>query len=677
MRIVAALFLFGWGLSGQQPASEDVIRINVNLVQVDAVVTDSKHHLVTDLKASDFQVLQDGKPQQITNFSFISLKPAVTPTTAPAVKGAPPPPPLIVRPEQARRLIALVVDDLGLSFQSVGSVRYALKKFVDNQIQPGDLVAIIRTGAGMGALQQFTTDKRILYAAIDHVRFNSMGRVGVSPFEPLGSPNNPTLDAEREGIVAAGSLGAVRQVVDGLHDLPGRKAVVLFTENLKLFSKNTENARVMESMRRLEDAANRSAVVIYSIDPRGLQTMQLDAADDTSHKSPRAIARVSQERTQQTWESQEGMAMLAKDTGGRFFQNTNDIAGALREAVADTEGYYLLGYHPDASTFDAKTGQPKFHNVKVKVLRAGLEVRSRSGFFGRSDNRRAARPQTPQQKMAAALSSPFGQNDVHLRLSTFFAQSAAKGPFVDAMMYIDARDLKFTDQPGGWHKAVFDLAAVTFGDSGQPVDSSSKTYTVQLKDEAYATALATGLIYNMQHPVKKPGAYQMRVALLDSDAERAGSASEFIEVPDVSKGKLTLSSLLLRKYAKEPAPGNAADGAANEGRVTGNPAVRVFQQGEDILYGYQILNARADAGHKPELEVSTRVFRDGQEIHAGVPTPVNLQTQDDPKRLVNGGVLKLGAKMQPGDYVLQVVVTDKAAKSMATQWSDFQVTAQQ
>ncbi len=661
----------------QPPSTDEAIHINVNLVQVDAVVTDSKHHPVTDLKAADFEILQDGKSQKITNFTYVDLKSPISAVTAAApakVKGAAPLPPVMVRPEQARRLIALVVDDLGLAFDSVGRVRGALKNFVDGQMQPGDLIAIVRTGAGMGALQQFTADKRVLYAAIDRVRFNSLGRVGVSSFDPLGSGGRTTLDREREGIVAAGTLGAIRYVVNGLRELPGRKAVVLFTENLKLFSKDGENDRVMQGVRQLEDAANRASVVIYSIDPRGLETLQLSAADNTGHMSPRQIARVPQMRATQEFRSQDGMVMLARDTGGRFFSNTNDISAALREAVADTEGYYLLGYHPDASTFDVN-GRPKFHSVKVKLVRAGLEVRSRSGFFGRSDLLHEPKPEGRQAEIASALSSPFGANGIHVRLTTLYAQSPTAGSFVNAMLYIDAKDLKFTDQPDGWHKAVFDLAAVTFDANGQPTDRSGKTYTVRLKDAAYDNALKTGMLYTMQHPVKTPGAYQMRVALLDDDSQQVGSASEFIEVPDVSKGKLTLSSLLLRKYELKPADATLAPDAkvSGDAPTLGNPAMRIFQPGDDILYGYQILNARQDSAQKPDIEAYVRVFRDGQEILTGKPQPLNLEDLADPKRLVGGGVLKLGANMHPGDYVVQVVVTDKAAKTTATQWTDFEV----
>jgi VWFA-related protein len=481
VRPAAALLAFAAALA-QNPASpaagQNVIRINVNLVQVDAVVTDSHDHPVPNLEATDFQVLQDGKQQKITNFLYVDVRSpnaAPAPVTVAQKKGVPAPPPVMVKPEQARRLIALVVDDLALAFDSTARVRGALKSFVDNEMQPGDLVAIIRTGAGMGSLQQFTADKRVLYAAIDHVRWNSMGRVGVGSFERGGGAYN----AQFTDAMAAGSLGAIQYVVNGLHDLPGRKAVILFSENLKLFSRNGDNDLALQQARRLEDAANRAGVVIYSIDPRGLQTTSLTAADNTGKMSRKQLNNFSMMRSQQIVRSQDGMVMLANDTGGLFFHDSNDIAGQLRKAVADTEGYYLLGYHPDASTFDPKTGLPKFHKVEVKLTRAGLHVRSRSGFFGKSDSYAAHKAVGRQAELAEALQSPFGDNQIHVRLTTLFAQSPAVGSFVDAMLHVDAKDLKFTDQPDGWHKAVIDVEAVTFGEDGQPVDSSGKTFTLR------------------------------------------------------------------------------------------------------------------------------------------------------------------------------------------------------
>src|SRR5262249_34216495 len=155
-----------------------VIRINVNLVQVDAVVTDSQDRPVTNLKASDFEMLQDGKRQNITNFSYVTTRPVpASATPAPGVPKIQPkalgPPPKKIKIGDVRRTVALVVDDLGLSFESIARIRQSLEKFVDTEMEPGDLVAIIRTGSGMGALQQFTSDKRLLYAAIDRVKYNS------------------------------------------------------------------------------------------------------------------------------------------------------------------------------------------------------------------------------------------------------------------------------------------------------------------------------------------------------------------------------------------------------------------------------------------------------------------------------------------------------------------------
>jgi VWFA-related protein len=459
----------------QQPP-DTVIRINVNLVQVDAVVVDSKEQPVTDLKKEDFVILQDGKPQPITNFSFIDTQAGVArnvsaPKPASPAKGTPPPPPMASRPKQIRRTVALVVDDLGLSFESVARVRQALKKYVDQEMQPNDLVAIIRTGAGMGSLQQFTTDKRMLYAAIDHVKYNSFGRVGISSFAPLQAVSENDIDTsnadnEREQIFAAGTMGAIRYVVDGLKELAGRKSVVLFSENLRLMYNGEQSQRVQESIRRLGDAANRASVVIYSIDPRGLVYTGLTAADNTSGRTPQQISQVGQQRSQQMFDSQEGMVILAKETGGLFMQNTNDISGALTKVMNDGNGYYLLGYHPDSSTFDPKSGQPKFHSLAVRVKRPGLHVRYRTGFFGTSDRETAPVPRTRNAQIAEALRSPFGTGALHLRLTTLFSHAEKSGPYINSLLYFDPRELTFTDEPDDWHKAVIDVVCMTFGDSG-------------------------------------------------------------------------------------------------------------------------------------------------------------------------------------------------------------------
>src|SRR6266508_6426980 len=213
----------------QQPArtgDEDVVRITKNLVQVDAVIVDKKGQPVTDLRSDEVQIFEDAHQQKITNFSFVASESPVTALTQPAPpdKNAPPLPPVKLHPEDVRRTIALIVDDLGLSFESTYYVRRALKKFVEQQMQPGDLVAIIRTSGGIGALQQFTADKRQLYAAIERVKWNSLGRGGVSAFAPMTPPTPGSGGAEidamteeqnqfRDETFSVGTLGAVSYVV--------------------------------------------------------------------------------------------------------------------------------------------------------------------------------------------------------------------------------------------------------------------------------------------------------------------------------------------------------------------------------------------------------------------------------------------------------------------------------
>jgi hypothetical protein len=191
------------------------------------------------------------------------------------------------------------------------------------------------------------------------------------------------------------------------------------------------------------------------------------------------------------------------------------------------------------------------------------------------------------------------------------------------------------------------------------------------------------MVYSINVPVKKPGAYQLRVVLRDAGSEQVGSASQFIEVPDVAKGHLALSGIVLSAETKQAQTAAAADNAdghaeghVNEPDPNGTPAVRIFKPGTPIMYGYQILNAQADNSKKTELEVQTRLFRDGQQVYAGTPKPLETGAVEDPKRLVGGGRMQLGDKIAPGDYVLQVIVTDKLAKEkfrVATQSMDFEI----
>ena len=442
------------------PLPEVVFSVTTTLVQVDAVVTDSKGHYVSDLTADDFAVYEDGKPQKITNFSYVQVIPhspaGSKPEGKPSKKSAPALPPAPAAPtrrEDVRRTIVLMVDDLGLSFESMAFVHVSLRKFVGRQMQPGDLVAICRTGAGSGTLQQFTTDKRILLSVINGLRWNPNGRAGLSFFEPygkysqlagqiagrdLGARNgdadalNASYNVGRNTVFAVGTLGAINYIVGALREMPGRKSIVLFSDGLDLFTPGQgpirhsgmdsvqdmeSNSEILVALRKLVDCANRAGTVIYTMHTAGLQPMLPDAQDriDLTGMSGRDVQGALNADTQVGGgrdfafnAGQQVLAHLALETGGIPYENGNDLNWGLARVLEDQQGYYLIGFKPPSGTFEDKHGARSYHRVRVEVTRPGLRVRSRSGFFGETDDQTLPRYATPFRADARgdALSLP-------------------------------------------------------------------------------------------------------------------------------------------------------------------------------------------------------------------------------------------------------------------------------
>lgn len=683
------------------PADDsDVVKITTALIQVDVTVTDKKGNVVRDLRPDEIEIYENGAKQPITKFSFVSSSTATEQKTPTKVeKDAVVIPPSKVRPEQVRRTIALVVDDLTLSFESTYYVRRALKKFVDEQMEPGDLVAIIRTGAGIGALQQFTNDKRQLYAAIEKVKWNSTGAGNIGAFAPLearvayeddagNDEDGPRrirtgegIDQEfsdfRESLFATGTLGAINYVIRGMQDLPGRKSVMLLSDGFSLFSRDaqgfTQTNRVLEALRRLVDLANRSAVVVYTMDARGLQYTGLTAADDTSGRTQEQLERDMSDRRSKFFDTQQGLQYLARQTGGIAIVNNNDLSGGIRRILND-QSYYLIGYEPEDATFDPRTR--RFNKLEVKVKRPGTSVRYRSGFFGVSDEKLVRPTQTPVQRMGLAMTSPFAVQDISLRLNTLFYNTPKDGNLLRSLVHIRSQDLKFTDLPDGGKKAVFDIIAAGFGDNGVVVDQLAKTYTLTLKKDSVAGMMANGFIYDFVFPVKKPGAYQLRIALRDHATDKIGSANQFVEVPNLKKSRLQLSGVVLDNYT--PAEWqNISAGKPVTGQRLGPltyTSLRQFKRGTVVSYGFTIYNAKAVPA--PNLTSQLTIYRDGKPVYEGKALPVSMASGFEPKAINFNSALSLGNEMSPGDYVLQVTITDglaKSKKNTAMQFVQFEI----
>ena len=305
-----------------QPAPPELptFRVAVDVVSVDVVVADRDGRIMRDLAAADFEVFQDGKQQRVTAAQFVPVGVGgdAGATQARSGPGSPPsvtePSPIQTRPvarEQVRRTIVLVVDDLGLSSQGMGPLLPALRRFVDSELQPTDVMAIVRTGASNGLVQSLTNDRGALHAAIDALRYNVLSRM--SPWTggdvvQLGT-SPPKLDRPERPLSSAYSVAALSLIVQAARDLPGRKTVIFASEGLQM-----TDPRVHDALDRVFDQSARSGVVLYAIDCTGLQTGGLRASDDIHYvpNMTEAVGRFATARQRALGDARESLAYLAE-----------------------------------------------------------------------------------------------------------------------------------------------------------------------------------------------------------------------------------------------------------------------------------------------------------------------------------------------------------------------------
>lgn len=711
--VIAGCCVFGFGQTLPAPSptpveDEDVVKITTTLIQLDVTVTDKKGKPITGLKPEDFTISENGREQRVSGLSYISATRAAESREQGRKPADPlaPPPVLPVRPEAVRRTIALVVDDLTLSFESSYQTRRALKRFVDEQMQDGDMVAIVRTSAGVGALQQFTGDRRILNAAIEKVRWYPRGSGGISAFAPIGptmleqlqamgdtSVSEEDLEREREfnqgfddfrsSSFATGSLGALRFIVEGMGELPGRKSVILFSDGFRVMAKNNTElsggGTVAAFMRKLIDVANRSSVVFYTIDPRGLVYTGFTAADDVVNPSIERTNRMLSERSSDLFETQAALRELARETGGFAVVNNNDIMGGVRRVMED-HSYYLLAYEPEDETFDPK--KLRYNRIVIKVNRPDAVVRYRSGFFNVADEnirKPPAEEMTPQQRIGKALMSPFAVNDIELSMNALYANDDAKGNYIRTLLHINGNDLEFIREAEDKWVVRLGVVVANMDANGKVVEENGRSYTLSVPEHLLKKINSEGLVYNVSFPVKKPGAYQMRVAIVDERSGKVGSASQFMEIPNAKKkGRPSVSGIVLQ--GNTLAEWEAAELPGGEARELSDPmrdtSLRKFKRGMVLRYGYEVYQAALDASKRPKVNSRVRIFRNGKLVFEGEPKLLDLTGQSDLRRLKSTGALSLAEQMEPGEYVLQIVVKDEVAKdkyATATQFVQFEV----
>jgi VWFA-related protein len=690
------------------PSGEnDVVKISTALVQLDVTVTDKSGRAITDIRPDEIEVYENGQKQDVSHFSFISVaRRPLEPKKEKEDKAKIPEPPKILNHADVKRTVALVVDDLTLSFESANRVRRALKKFVDEQMQDGDLVGIIRTGAGMGALQQFTADKRQLYAAIDRVKWNGSARGRFGSFAPIEPTNmerarsmgdtqvddddikdeknfNNSANAFRDSVFMTGTLGALKFIVSGMKELPGRKSVVLFSDGFRIFANDergaSEASRILDYMKGLIAEANRAAVVFYTIDARGLETTGFTAADspvvDVFNNPAESLSQNLSDRGGELFETQQGLVYLAKETGGFPIINQNDLSGGVTKILED-QSYYLVAYQPDAETFDPTVR--KFNKIEIKIKRDGAKVRYRSGFFTSQNNEgQTALNLNPISTLMKALVSPFAVNGIDVKLNALFGHSKKRGYYVHSFLHIDANDLQFKKMANDEYQTTFDILAISYGDNGQPFDKNNVTATLSVKDETYRKFLGQGFAYSFVFPVKKPGAYQMRVALVERGTNKTGSANQFVEIPDLKKEGLTLSGVVLENMTmtqwNQFSTAGFLDNLVGQTDPIEDTSKRRFRRGTVLRFGVEVYNKKLTP-QQMQVNLQARMYREGELVYQSKETPISQNAEMFEQTAVFTDAVMLGPHLPPGDYIVQVVAIESVGKKkIATQFVQFEV----
>jgi VWFA-related protein len=464
--------------------------------------------------------------------------------------------------------------------------------------------------------------------------------------------------------VTSATLSALESVMRSVGPMSGRKLVFLISDGFFL---NDHSTGYSNKVSRIADAAVRGNLVIYSVDARGLM-----GDTDASSNRHDAMGQLARSNIGEVQASQDGMNALAVDTGGKAFFNMGALTDAIKNALNETSNYYLLAWRP--SSEDQKS--PNFKRIEISIPgRPELSVRMARGFFtsepkaeekpaeaSKSTTDTAAAPAASGptnvgNALMAALAAPSARTGLPTRLFVSFVDVPGSGPVLTAATQMSTDGLGYG--PDGKQPAAIDLAGVVLNDQGKPAGSFKTRLNVNPLSSATAVK-DPSVVYSHKLPLK-PGIYQVRVAARDDKSGNVGSSAQWIEIPDLSSKKLTLSTLLL---------GGHTATSQQSGDQIQFSVDRHFPREAQMTFFTIIYNA--SAGAAPKLDAQIEILRGGQRVVASTVLPVMVEAGTDVARIPYGANVGLKT-LAPGRYVLKVTVNDRNAKTSAVNQIIFEV----
>lgn len=597
----------------QQPAV--TFRAEVNYVEVDARVLDNNGKFISGLTAKDFQVFEEGKPQQISVFSVVNLP--VERAQRPLFASRPIEPDVTTNLSGLNgRVYLIVLDDLHINVQRSPLVKAGARQFIERYVGANDLVAVLHTSGRADASQEFTSNPRLMLAAVDKfmgrkVRSSTLNRIDeearTRDMRQTGDRIDD-IDTMERGYQARISLDSMRQVAQYLNGVSGRrKAMVLFSEGIDYditdVMNNRDATNIIDSTRELIAAATRANVAVYGVDPRGLGGMALEGIEVQSFPTDPTVGIGPTSFLNEVRLSQDSLRVLSSETGGFATVNTNDFGTAFQRIVDDNSSYYVLGYYP---TNDRRDG--RFRKIEVRVPgHPQARIRARKGYIaarGKAPEVKPPGPNEPTVELRNAMGSPLPLSELPMAATAAVFKGPQPNGSVVVSTLIAGAALPLEEKDGVF-KNNLELAVTATNQSGKAFSGGRNTLDLNMKPDTAKRAALMGfrVVSSIDLP---PGRYTMRVGARENNSKKAGSVSYDLEVPDFTKEPLIMSSLALTSAASSATP--TARGKDPLQQLLPGPLSthREFPQADEVALFAEIYDNNVKEPHKVDIRATLK-----------------------------------------------------------------------
>ena len=634
------------------------------LVVVNVAAKDGRGQPIEGLNAADFIITEDGKAQQIKVFEYQRLEDNVLPPAAPVVRAAAAPGAQIA-PARAgevkykdRRLLVLFFDQAGMAIADQVRAQQAALKFLKTGLTQSDLVAVMTYSTTLSVLQDFTSDRDVLTAMVQHLSIGDTGMSNGSTGDDSEGDTGAAYtsdDSEFNIFNTDRKLAALESAVKMLTSLPEKKALVYFASGMTRTGIDNQ-----AQLRATVNAAVRGNVAFYPVDARGLAASA--PLGDATQASPGGQAMYSgsaQRSAQANFQGQqETLYALATDTGGKALLDQNDLSLGIRQAQHDISSYYILGYYSSNTSLDGK-----YRRIRVQVnrnLTAKLDYRS--GYFAGKEFRQFTSGDRERQlQEALMLEDPM--TDLSLALEVNYFRQAKDRYFVPVAVKIPGSDIELA-RKGGSEATRLDFIGEVRDAKGAPQGMVRDEITVKLKGDNAGQLASRNLTYDTGFTLP-PGTYSLKFLARENETGKMGTFETKFTIPDLTADTryLPISSVVL-SYQREKLDAAVATAERDRKLIAANPLVengeklvpsvtRVFRRQQDLQV---YLEAYQPGAEKAQPLVTTVSFFRGKVKVFEAPAARVAEGLNAKSKAVPVRVTMSLAALQAGKYTCQVSV---------------------